>query len=143
MSAGVIRWKSYFWHRDKMVGRIFCRSVVASMKMTYAGGSSSVLRKALKAAGDSMWTSSTINTRYLPVTGGMSTWSMSWRMSSTLLFDAASSSMMLSERCSLKARHDSHSLHGSPSAVRCSQLMAFAKMRAIVVFPTPRCPQNK
>ncbi len=90
-----------------------------------------------------MCTSSMMNTRYFPLMGGMSTWSVRERISSTLLLEAASISMMLSERCSLNARHDSHSLHGSPSAVRCSQLMAFAKMRAVVVFPTPRCPQKR
>ena len=37
----------------------------------------------------------------------------------------------------------SHSLHASPSAVGFMQLMAFAKIRAQVVFPTPRGPQNR
>lgn len=64
-------------------------------------------------------------------------------MSSTLLFDAASSSTMLSELPALKARHESHSLHGSPSGVRFSQLMVLAKMRAHDVLPTPREPQNR
>jgi hypothetical protein len=36
-----------------------------------------------------------------------------------------------------------HSLHASPSALTFSQLMVFARMRAQVVFPTPRGPQNK
>ena len=50
---------------------------------------------------------------------------------------------MLYERSSLKALHDSHSLHGSISAEGFRQLMVLAKMRAQVVFPTPRGPQNK
>ena len=41
---------------------ILCFSVVARMKMACAGGSSSVLRKALKAAAESMWTSSMMKT---------------------------------------------------------------------------------
>ena len=143
MSATVILWKSYFWHRERIVGKILFFSVVARMKMTYSGGSSRVLRNALNAAGESMWTSSMMKTRYFPVIGGTSTWLVISRMSSTELFEAASISMMLSERCSLKARQDSHSLQGSPSGVRCSQLMAFAKIRAVVVLPTPRCPQKR
>ena len=63
-------------------------------------------------------------------------------MSSTELFDAASSSWMLSERPSLNERHDSHSLHASaPRGAR--QLIALAKMRAQVVLPTPRGPQKR
>ena len=50
---------------------------------------------------------------------------------------------MLYERCSLKATHDSHSLQASPSAVRFIQLMVLAKIRAQVVLPTPRGPQNR
>ena len=45
-----------------MVGRILCFSVVARMKITCDGGSSSVLRKASKAAALSMCTSSMMNT---------------------------------------------------------------------------------
>ena len=45
-----------------MVGMILCFSVVARMKIACAGGSSSVFRKALKAAAESMWTSSMMNT---------------------------------------------------------------------------------
>ena len=39
-------------------GSILCFSVVARMKMAWAGGSSRVFRKALNAAEESMWTSS-------------------------------------------------------------------------------------
>ena len=60
MSGMLMRLKSYVWQRDRIVGRILCFSVVARMKMACAGGSSSVLRKALKADGDSIWTSSMI-----------------------------------------------------------------------------------
>lgn len=49
---------------------------------------------------------------------------------------------MLSERPSLKLRHDSHVLQASaPSG--CRQLIALAKMRAQVVLPTPRGPQKR
>ena len=38
-------------------------------------------------------------------------------------------------------RHDAHLLHGSPFC-KSSQLIALAKIRAIVVFPIPRGPLN-
>jgi formiminotetrahydrofolate cyclodeaminase len=41
-----------------MVGRILLASVVAKMNFTCGGGSSRVLSSALKAALESMWTSS-------------------------------------------------------------------------------------
>ena len=119
MSCMVIREKSYIWQRDRIVGIILCFSVVASMKITYDGGSSSVLRNALKAAGESICTSSTINTRYCAFIGGTCTCSVSERISSTPLFDAASSSTMLSDVPRLNSMHDWHSLHASPVGVRC------------------------
>ena len=84
-----------------MVGRILCFSVVARMKITCAGGSSKVFRKALKAAVESICTSSMINTLYLPNCGGMRVCSIKVLMCSTELLEAASSSKMFSERCSL------------------------------------------
>ena len=59
------------------------------------------------------------------------------------LLEAASSSWILYDRCSLKATQDSHWLQASPSAVGVMQLIVLAKIRAQVVFPTPRGPQNK
>ena len=73
----------------------------------------------------------------------MRTGSTTLRMSSTELLDAASNSWILNERCSLNARHDSHSLHASPFAVGLRQLIVFANIRAQVVLPTPRGPQNR
>src|SRR3989339_468352 len=46
------------WQRESIVNGIFCGSVVASMKITCSGGSSSVLRSALKAASVIWWASS-------------------------------------------------------------------------------------
>ena len=139
----VMRLKSYIWHRLRIVGRILCFSVVARMKMACLGGSSSVLRKALNAAAESMCTSSMMKTLYLPICGGIMTWSMSCLMSSTELLDAASSSWILNERCSSKALHDSHSPHASPLGCGDRQLIVLAKMRAQVVLPTPRGPQKR
>lgn len=64
-------------------------------------------------------------------------------MSATELFEAPSSSWMLNDADVLNDRHELHLLHASSSSVRCSQFMVFAKMRAQVVFPTPRGPQNR
>lgn len=53
------------------------------------------------------------------------------------------SSITLNELpCSI-ARHDSHTPHASPSLVGERQLMAFAKIRAQEVLPTPRGPQKR
>ena len=62
MSASLLLWKSKRCTRDRMVAGTFCGSVVHRMKTTWLGGSSSVFNRALKAAVDSMWTSSTMNT---------------------------------------------------------------------------------
>ena len=143
ISSIVMREKSYTWQREMIVGSTLCFSVVARMKMAYDGGSSRVLSRALKAAEESMCTSSMINTEYLPICGGIYTCVIRSWMSSTLLLEAASNSCMFIERCSLKALHDSHSLHASASDDGFRQLMAFARIRAQVVFPTPRGPLNK
>ena len=113
------------------------------MKIACAGGSSRVLRNALKAACDSIWTSSMIYTLYLPTCGGIRTLSMRTFISSTPLFEAASSSWIQYERPSANERHDSHVPHGSMSSEGLEQLIIFAKIRAVVVLPTPRGPQKR
>jgi hypothetical protein len=50
---------------------------------------------------------------------------------------------MLKERFSLNDLHDSQALHGSILSDKFMQLIVFAKIRAQVVFPTPRGPQNR
>ena len=50
---------------------------------------------------------------------------------------------MLNELCSLNEVQDSHLLQASVSDLRFKQLIVFARIRAQVVFPTPRGPQNK
>ena len=54
-----MRRKSKRWQRLRIVGSTRCGSVVASTNTTRGGGSSSVLSRALKAAVESMWHSST------------------------------------------------------------------------------------
>lgn len=68
---------------------------------------------------------------------------MSDRISSTELLDAASSSWMFSDRCSLNARQDSHSSHASPFGFGLRQFIVLANILAQVVFPTPRGPQKR
>ncbi len=90
-----------------------------------------------------MCTSSIIYILYLPTWGGILTCSVSSRISSTELLDAASSSWMLKALDWLKERQDSQALHGSASGPGFMQLIVLAKIRAQVVFPTPRGPQNR
>ena len=64
------------------------------------------------------------------------------RMSSTLLFDAASISTTSSARPSRMATQAAQRSHGSPSW-RFVQLSALATIRAIEVLPVPRGPTNR
>ena len=62
--------------------------------------------------------------------------------SSTLLFDAASISIISVSEPSNAPLHIPHSLHGSPS-LGFRQFTALAKILAVVVFPVPLPPLNK
>lgn len=90
-----------------------------------------------------MCTSSMINTLWLPCWGWYLTCSISVRMCSTLLLEAASSSKMLKEAFSLNDLQEEHSLQGSTLLTGFSQLITLARILAQVVLPTPRGPQNK
>ena len=65
------------------------------------------------------------------------------RTSSTLLCEAASSSMTSNEVPSVMATQDAHRLQGSPSAPRSEQFSTLAMIRAVVVLPVPRGPANR
>src|ERR1035437_2892873 len=80
---------------------------------------------------------------YFPICGGILTWSLSDRISSTLLFNSSSSSWILNDLEELNDRHDSHSSHASRLSPRLLQLIVLAKILAQVVFPTPLGPQNR
>ena len=69
MSWGMMRLKANRWHRERMVAGTLWSSVVARMKMRWAGGSSRIFSRALKAATESMWTSSMMYTRYFTLAG--------------------------------------------------------------------------
>ena len=131
ISSTEIRLKSKRCTLDNIVGRTLCGSVVANMKIACSGGSSSVFKRALKAAFESMWTSSTINILYRPFCGGILTLSRRWCTSSTLLFEAASISMIFNVW-----------FRASPSTRSSIPLITRARTLAMVVLPTPRGPQN-
>ena len=134
--------KSNLWHLDSIVAGNFCGSVVASINFTCAGGSSSVFNKALNAPVDNICTSSIIYTLYFASVGRKFTSSLIARISSTLLFDAASISTTSVNEPESIALQISHSLHGSPS-FGFKQFIALANIFAAVVFPVPRPPLNR
>ncbi len=65
------------------------------------------------------------------------------RTSSTLLWEAASSSMTSRDVPAAIATQDEQVESGSPSTPRFSQFSALAMMRAVVVLPVPRGPANR
>ena len=119
-----------------------CGSVVAKMNTACAGGSSSVFKRALKAESESICTSSTMYTLYLPATGGYCTFSRRSRISLTPLLEAASISVMSRLEGSANALQAAHLPQGEPPC-GCSQLMARAKIFAVLVLPVPRGPQKR
>ena len=85
-----------------------------------------------------------MNTRFAPPTEAtVDTPERSSLMSSTLLWEAASSSITSKETESVTARQEWQSSHGSPAGERSGQLRALANRRAVVVFPVPRGPANR
>jgi len=69
MSFGWMRRNEKRWQRDKIVAGTLCSSVVARMNIRCSGGSSKILSSALNAGVESMWTSSTIYTRFFTCAG--------------------------------------------------------------------------
>src|SRR3954451_12118768 len=139
------RRKSKRWQRSTTVGMTLLASVVASTKIVAGGGSSSVLRKAFQAWGESMCASSRMYTLYRPLTGAYWTESRRSRMSSTELLDAASISITSIDVALAIDTHDSQTPHGStvgppPSAACARQFRQAARIFAIEVLPVPREP---
>ena len=81
-------------------------------------------------------------TLYFAFVGKKLTASLICLTSSTLLFDAASISIISVREPSKAPLHISHSLQGSPSC-GFKQFTALAKIFAVVVFPVPLPPLNK
>jgi hypothetical protein len=91
-----------------------------------------------------MWASSRTKTRFdVAEDATVVTLTLMSLMSSTELWEAASSSKTSSEVPSVMATQLGQTLHGDPSEPRFTQLSALARMRAVVVFPVPRGPLNR
>ena len=142
MSFVWIRLRSKRWQREMIVARTLSPSVVAKMKRTYGGGSSSVFSSAFHAAFESIWHSSTMKILYFDEVGLNCTASMMGFTSSTLLCEAASSSVTSMERPAAISRQLSHAPHGS-TPFGSEQFSAFAKMRESVVLPMPLGPMKR
>ena len=142
MSFVWMRRRSKRWQRETIVGSTLSPSVVAKTKRTCAGGSSRVFRSAFHAAFESMWHSSTMKILNFELAGLNWTDSMIGLTSSTLLCDAASSSVTSSDRPPAISRQFGHLPQGSTPSGE-AQLSAFAKMRESVVLPMPRGPTNR
>ena len=112
------------------------------MNRTCGGGSSSVFSSAFHAALESMWHSSTMYILKRELAGLNSTDSMMGFTSSTLLWEAASSSVTSSDLPAAISRQFTHSPHGS-TPFGLWQLSAFANMRESVVLPMPRGPMKR
>ena len=139
-----MRRKSKRWQRLKMVGSTRWGSVVASTNTTRGGGSSRVLSRALKAAVESMWHSSTTYTFQRACTGAKRERSISSRMLSTPVLEAASISITSRALPAAMEVQSSHTPQGSgvgPSLAM--QLSERARMRALEVLPVPRGPLNR
>ena len=127
--------------RLRIVSSTFCGSVVANTKITWPGGSSNVLSRALAAAGVIWWTSSTMYTFHRPGVPSDTRLSRS-RVSSMPRLVAESSSCTSRDAPLRMATHEPHVPQGSPSSA-CSQLSAIARMRAVLVLPVPRGPLKR
>ena len=139
-----IRRKSKRWHRLRIVGSTRCGSVVASTNTTCGGGSSNVFSSALNAAVESMWHSSTTYTFQRACTGAKRERSISSRMLSTPVFEAASISITSRAVPAAIVVQSSQLPQGSgvgPSLLW--QLSDRARILALEVFPVPRGPLNR
>ena len=119
-----------------------CSSVVARMNIRWAGGSSRIFSRALKAGVDSICTSSTIYTRLRTAAGVYTASSRRARTWSTPLLEAASSSSTSKIEPFSIPRQAGQALQGLPST-GCSQFTARARILAQVVLPVPRVPVNR
>ena len=121
-----------------------CTSVVAKMNFTCGGGSSRVLSRAFHPFAETMWHSSMITTLKRSRSGRYGSVSCSRRTSSTPLFEAPSISCTSGSRPSAISRHAAHCRHGSAVTLsRPRQFSDRARIRAMVVLPTPRAPVKR
>ena len=114
------------------------------MKWTLGGGSSSVFKRALQAAVESMCASSRMKTRWAEGRAAtIVTCTLMSLMFSTELWEAASNSWTSRELPTTMAWQVAHWSQGSPSGQGSSQLIALARMRAVEVLPVPRGPAKR
>ena len=110
--------------------------------MRCSGGSSKIFSKALKAAVESICTSSTMYTRLRTAAGAYTASSRRARIWSTPLLEAASSSTTSKMEPLSMPTQAGHFPQGLPWTGD-SQLTALAKILAQVVLPVPRVPVNR
>ena len=145
ISSILILRKSNLWHLDKIVTGIFFTSVVAKINLRWAGGSSKVFNRALKACFDNMWTSSMINTLYFALAGKYCADSKISLISSIPVLEAASISKIsiwLESTIASQWQYSSFE-HFSSLPNFLLQLIALAIILAVVVLPTPRIPVSR
>ena len=142
ISSSLRRRKRKCWVRERIVAGMRSGSVVAKMKITCSGGSSSVLSRALKALFDIMCASSRMMTFFGLSSGASRMRSRNSRTSSTELLLAASISITSGCRSSRTMRQFSHSPQGRSSGAAWQPTL-MAMRRAVVVLPTPRGPENR
>ena len=142
MAAAPMVRNSKTCERESIVSGILSSRVVAMMKTTCGGGSSTDFSRALNELDESWCTSSMMKILWRSRTGAMDSPEMiTSRTLSTWVWVAASISSTSMSRPSATSRHTSHSPHGSAVGPS-TQFRARARMRAVVVLPTPRGPAN-
>lgn len=122
------------------MGGILSGSVVAKTKRTWGGGSSRVLRRALKALLESMWASSRMKTFLGAERGARWILSLSSRTSSTELLLAASISTTSGWAPLCTAWQWGQTPQGGSSPWHPT---AMARSLAVVVLPTPLGPEKR
>ena len=143
--GSAIRRKSKRWQRDRMVSGTLCDSVVAKMNLTCGGGSSSVLSSALKAPVrehvDLVHDVDLVAVARGPVRDAVA------QLADVV--DAVVARRRRSRRTSTAVPRGDLDARVARAAGRAavgaavSQFSALARMRAVVVLPTPRAPVKR
>src|SRR5947207_1910528 len=100
------------WQRESIVAGSLCRSVVAMINTTCEGGSSRILSRALNAEVESMCTSSMMKILWRFRAAAYFALSLSSRMLSTPVLEAASISKTSIDFPDEISWHEAHWLHG-------------------------------
>ena len=148
MAAGPIRRKSKRWSRDSTgaaVAAIFCGSVVANTKTTPGRRLLQNLEQRVpRLAGEHVGFVHDVDLVVALLRGGVHrALAQLARVVHTAVARGVDLHHVEVGRAVPDPRQFSHSPHGSPDASRLGQLSAMARMRAAVVFPTPRGPVRR